>query len=78
MVFSDAIILLRYPLSQPVRLPTPPEGEPRGASVPVAKLQFSHLMGYALRDLATFTVEWRKAGVESSFCFLDEIPRIMV
>ena len=43
-----------------------------------AKLQFSRLMGYALRDLATFTVRWGKAREESSFCFLDEIPRIMV
>ena len=78
MVFSSAIILLRYPLSQPVRLPALPKGEPRALPLLPAKLQFNHLMGYALRDLATFTVEWRKAGVESSFCFLDEIPRIMV
>ena len=30
---SGAIILLRYPLSQPVRLTALPKGEPRGAAV---------------------------------------------
>ena len=31
--FSAAMILLRYPLSQPVRLTALPKGEPRGATV---------------------------------------------
>ena len=38
---SAAMILLRYPLSQPVRLTALPKGEPRGAAILPAKLQFS-------------------------------------
>ena len=35
--FSAAMILLRYPLSQPVRLTALPKGEPRGATVSARK-----------------------------------------
>ena len=37
MDFSGAIILLRYPLSRPVRLTALPKGEPRGATVSARK-----------------------------------------
>ena len=38
--FSAAIILLRYPLSQPVRLTALPKGEPRSAAVSVRQIIF--------------------------------------
>ena len=39
-MISAVIILLRYPLSQPVRLTALPKGEPRGAAEFARKLQF--------------------------------------
>ena len=42
------------------------------------KFQFLRPAVGALPDLARYTDNLQKAGVESSFCFLDGIPPIML
>ncbi|MDD6966486.1 MAG: hypothetical protein PUK18_03140, partial [Firmicutes bacterium] len=44
----------------------------------IAKHQFLRPAVGALPDLARYTDNLQKAGVESSFCFLDGIPPIML
>ena len=44
----------------------------------LAKYQFLRPAVGALPDLARYTDNLQKAGVESSFCFLDGIPPIML
>ena len=63
--FSAAIILLRYPLSQPVRLTALPKGEPRSAAVSARQSTISPLGGFTRRERGTFSQTY-KYGRENS------------
>ena len=70
--FSSAIILLRYPLSQPVRLTALPKGEPRGATVSARQVTISR--SNIARRQTTFPAE--KTVANPGFIFYNRMDVI--